>query len=70
MSAEQAARQLDATLREYPWFVSVGTGETAQGTTLFVYVKSSRGPATSKIAKNWKGFRVMIRPVGSFRAVI
>jgi hypothetical protein len=44
MTAEQAAKHLDERLRQYPWYVSVGVGEIANGKALFVYVKSLRHP--------------------------
>jgi hypothetical protein len=69
MTAKQAAGQLDQHLRRYPWYMSTGIGETTDGQMLFVYVKSSRHPELGMIKDGWMGYKVMIRAVGSVRAV-
>jgi hypothetical protein len=68
MTAEQAALELDARLRPFSWFVSVGIGGAPEGQTLFVYVKSARHKELSELRHGWKGFKVAIRAVGSIRA--
>jgi hypothetical protein len=69
MTAEKAAGQLDKHLRRYPWYMSTGIGETTEGLTLFVYVRSSRHPELGMLKEGWMGYKVMIRAVGSVRAV-
>jgi hypothetical protein len=69
MTAEQAAAQLDQQLRGYPWYVSVGIGETVDGQTIFVYVRSSRHPELGALKDGWMGYKVMVRAVGSVRAI-
>jgi len=68
MNVEDAARALDKKLRPYPWYLSVGVGDTGAGReALFVYVKSQRHKEIKSIANGWMGFEVVIRPVGSIR---
>jgi hypothetical protein len=69
MSPEEAARKLDEKYRRYPWFISVGVGETPNGPALFVYVKTAKHPELKAISGGWMGFRVLIRAIGSIRPV-
>ena len=68
MTAEQAAKRLDERLRQYPWYMSIGVGDTADGEALFVYVKSIRHPELKALRDGWMGYRVEVRAVGSIRA--
>jgi hypothetical protein len=49
--------------------MSTGVGETTEGQTLFVYVKSSKHPELGTLKGGWMGYKVLIRAVGSVRAV-
>jgi hypothetical protein len=69
MTIELAALELDAHLRRFPWFVSTGVGRTKEGETLFVYVKSLKHSELNSILPGWKGYRVLVRKVGSVSAV-
>lgn len=69
MTPEEAARDLDATLRRFPWYLSVGVGETKDRPVLLVYIKSARNPEVRNIAKTWGGFEIITRPVGEIRAI-
>jgi hypothetical protein len=69
MTADQAANQLDQRLRGHPWYMSVGIGETAEGPTIFVYVRSSRHPELGALRDGWMGYKVLVRAVGSVRAI-
>jgi len=69
MSPDEAARRLDAALRPYSWYSSVGIGQTADGPTLFVYVRSDKHRELSKLNHGWQGYRVIVRPVGRIRAI-
>jgi hypothetical protein len=66
---DQAAKELDSTLRGFPWYVSTGIGASDFGQTIFVYVTSARSPGVSRIQKHWMGFPVKITPVGKVRAI-
>jgi hypothetical protein len=68
MTPEVAARLLDAEFRSYPWYLSVGVGNTADGQpVLFVYTKASRRRELAKLASGWMGYKVIVRPVGTIR---
>jgi hypothetical protein len=67
MTAEHAAKRLDERLRRYPWYMSTGVGDTADGEVLFVYVRSTRHPQLKILADGWMGYRVLVRAVGSIR---
>jgi hypothetical protein len=69
MTAEQAAKSLDETFRKHPWYISVGVGATPDGEAIFVYVKSPRHRELTSLSAGWMGYPVLIRPVGSIRAV-
>ena len=64
---DTAARDLEQRLRQYPWFLSIGIGNTDEGAALFVYVKSRRHRPLTEIENGWRGHRVIIRAVGSIR---
>jgi hypothetical protein len=70
MSPENAANLLDAELRAYPWYLSVGVGTTNEGRPLlFIYTKSARHPELARLGRAWHGFEIIIKPVGSMRPV-
>jgi hypothetical protein len=69
MTPEKAAASLDRHLRRFPWYLSTGVGGPKDGEALFVYVKSSKHPELEAISDRWLGYRVIIRPVGSIRAI-
>jgi hypothetical protein len=69
MRAEDAAHELDQKLRVFPWYISIGVGRTANGPALFLYVKSARHRELQGLKDGWRGFPVLIRPVGSVRPV-
>jgi hypothetical protein len=69
MSPEIAAHSLDEKLRPYPWYLSVGVGDTERGIALFVYVKSARHRELQVLSRGWMGYPVHIRPVGSIKPV-
>jgi hypothetical protein len=65
--AERAAAELDQKLRMKPWYISVGVGDTDKGVALFLYVKSKRHRDIIGLGNNWRGFRLIVQPVGSIR---
>jgi hypothetical protein len=67
LDAERAAAQLDQKLRMKPWYISVGVGDTDEGVALFLYVKSKRHRDVIGLGNNWRGFRLIVQPVGSIR---
>lgn len=70
MMIEQAAKSLDAELRRFSWFISVGIGESASGSVLFVYVRSQRHKELDKLrTQGWLGYSVVVRKVGNIRPV-
>ena len=71
MSPDQAATELDKRLRPYKWYLSVGVGETGdEQPALFLYVKSLRHREIRDFEQGWKGYRVIVRAVGSIRPVL
>jgi hypothetical protein len=70
MLPEEAARLLDENLRDFPWYISVGVGETAAGPTIFVYVKNAKKKELTKLVNGWMGFNVVVRTIGTIRAVM
>jgi hypothetical protein len=69
MTPDQAASLLDKHLRKFPWYLSTGVGRTIEGDALFVYVKSAKHRELNSITPSWQGYRVVVRPVGSIRAL-
>jgi|GEM_PF-2403233 hypothetical protein len=70
MSPERAASLLDAELRPYPWYLSVGVGNAADGRpALFVYTKSARHRELARLDRGWHGFKVIVKAVGSMRPI-
>jgi hypothetical protein len=69
MRPEDAARELDQKLRRYPWYLSVGVGDTERGVALFVYVKSARHHELEFLSHGWMGYPILVRPVGSIKPV-
>jgi len=68
MTAEDAARILDAKLRPHSWYLSIGVGSTDGGQpVLYIYVKSRRHKELESLSDGWMGYEVYIRPVGSIR---
>lgn len=68
MGLQQAAIRLDATLRKFPWYLSVGIGRAEDEDVLYVYVKSLRHAELTQLSKGWEGHRVLVRPTGAVRA--
>jgi hypothetical protein len=69
ISPEKAAELLDRELRQYPWYTSIGVGDTEEGTALFLYVTSGRHKELSRVADGWMGYPVIIRPIGRVRPI-
>jgi hypothetical protein len=70
MMPDEAARLLDAEFRPYPWYLSVGVGNTADGQPLlFVYTKSGRHRELAKLSSGWMGYKVIVRAIGSIRPI-
>jgi hypothetical protein len=70
MSPENAAKLLDAELRPYPWYLSVGVGASSEGgPLLFVYTKSGKHPELARLGGAWQGFEIVVKPVGAIRPV-
>ena len=69
MTPEQAAHELDRKFRQYPWYHSIGVGDTGGDPVLFMYVRSPRHRELESLRNGWMGFDVIIRPVGSIRPV-
>jgi hypothetical protein len=69
ITLHDAASQLDVELRKSPWYLSVGEGQTENGDTIFVYVKSSKHRKLKTLETGWLGYPVLIRQVGSIRAI-
>jgi hypothetical protein len=70
MSVELAAEQLESKLKEFPWFIAVGTGTKEDGRdALYVYVKSGRYPELRSFTTGWRGYDVLVRRIGSIRPV-
>jgi len=67
--ADRAADNLDSILRNQPWFISSGVGETPSGFAIFVYSKNASGPKTQKLEQGWMGFPVIVRVTGKIRRV-
>jgi hypothetical protein len=66
---DEAARQLDAELRKYNWYLTLGTGRTEEGPAIFVYTKSGRHRRLHELSRGWMGYKVIISPIGSIKAV-
>jgi hypothetical protein len=64
---EDAARALDERLRPYPWYLSIGVGNTDRGVALFVYVKAVRRRELHFLSRGWMGYPVFVRAVGSIK---
>jgi hypothetical protein len=64
---ENAARALDEKLRPYPWYLSIGIGNTERGVALFVYVKTVHRRELQFLSRGWMGYPVFVRPVGSIK---
>jgi hypothetical protein len=69
MNPDDAARELEKKLRQYPWFLSIGVGGTPRGVGLFVYVNSSHHRELQFLNNGWMGYEVLVKPVGSIRPV-
>jgi hypothetical protein len=70
MTPDGAARLLDAELRAFPWYLSVGVGSTADDRPiLFIYTKSARHSELAKFDSGWMGYKVIVRAVGSIRPI-
>lgn len=70
ITPDEAASLLDAELRKYPWFLSVGIGNAEDGRPiLFVYTRTARHRELAPLAAGWKGYEVVVRAVGSIRPV-
>jgi len=70
MSPEAAANLLDAELRPYSWYLSIGIGTNEDGQPLlFVYAKTGRHRELAKLRSGWLGYKVVVRPIGSIRPV-
>jgi len=67
--ADRAADNLDLVLRNQPWFVSSGVGETPDGFAIFVYSKNASGPKAQKLEQSWMGFPVIVRVIGKIRRI-
>jgi hypothetical protein len=64
-----AARELDAALRKFGWYVSTGVAERGGNAILVVYVKNKRKFSEARVGKNWNGFPVEVRAMHGLRAV-
>src|SRR4029077_3022055 len=62
MTPEQAAHELDRKFRQYPWYHSIGVGDTGGDPVLFMYVRSPRHREVESLRNGWMGFDVIIRP--------
>ncbi len=60
---EEAARQLNNTLRSHRWFFAVGVGVNEGKPALFVYVTRKKGLGLP-LAKEFNGFPVVTRKTG------
>lgn len=70
MSPERAASLLDAKLRPFPWYLSAGVGNTADGrSVIFVYTKSARHRELAQLDRGWHGFKVIVKAVGAMRPI-
>ncbi len=69
MTPDEAAQCLDAELRPNAWYSSIGVGDTDEGPALFVYVRTGRHRALSRLNQGWMGYKVIIRPVGRIQAI-
>jgi hypothetical protein len=49
--------------------MSIGVGNTEDGTALFLYVTSAKHRELSRVADGWMGYQVIVRPVGRVRPV-
>lgn len=68
MTVQEAVVALAAQVREAPWFVSVGVGTSAEGSTIFLYVaRPVRRAELKPYAQGWEGFPVTIRVIGRVR---
>lgn len=68
MTPELAAKSLDKELRPYPWYISVGVGETDDAEpALFLYVKSGRHRELRAVSRGWCGFKVIVEVTGAMR---
>lgn len=67
MTPELAATHLDAYLRKYSWYVSVGVGQLDNKEALFVYVKSNKHRELKAIADGWMGYKTLVRPTGAIK---
>jgi hypothetical protein len=70
MTPENAACELDHQLRRYPWYLSIGIGDSGSGVALFVYVKSVHHKELQSLSHGWMGYPVIVRPVGSIKPVV
>ena len=55
-------------LRPYPWYISVGVGDTDDAEpALFVFVKSGRHRKLNAVSQGWCGFKVIVEVTGAMR---
>jgi len=70
MSVEKAAILLRRRLGEAPWLTAVGVGLSHGRPCIYVYVNSVReANADILTRREWRGFPVVIRKTGPFRAI-
>jgi hypothetical protein len=67
MTAEAAAKELDAKLRRYAWYVSTGVGENEFGKALYVYVSSLSEFSRLKVGETWQGYAIIPRLMRDLR---
>ena len=67
MTPEHAATQLDMRLRKFPWYLSIGVGHRANGPVLFVDYRSANHRELKSLGRDWMGFELLVRPVGSIK---
>lgn len=66
---DHAASLLDDKLRQEPWFISSGVGETAAGPMIFIYSKNEAGPKKLRLDQGWMGFSVTVRVIGRIKRI-
>lgn len=67
---ERAADMLEERLRGRPWFISLGVGRNEDGDAIFIYSRNLSGPKRFRLASDWMGFPVVVRPVGGINGGI
>lgn len=65
--ATEAAGLLDAELRPYPEYITIGVGTKAGAVVLIVYAKKRAKLLMRAVPSVWKGYPVSVHAIGTPR---